>query len=201
MIERKTYADLCSSIVDGRFREQRDRMRCTVGASKMVYVFEGFPTLYTEWDAKCVTSAFHLQHRDGIRVARTASASDTLTYVELLVDRVNREPDKYLVMPGPAVPAAPAATEYQAHLQAAMVCKKKGANLSASSVFRTMLSSIPGISDKIARNVEAKVGNLRRLMAELEALPDVPSRKAFLTSIDKVGDGKASSVLAFLGFA
>ena len=41
-IERKTYSDLCASISDGRFREQKTRLLETTGdANKIMYILEG----------------------------------------------------------------------------------------------------------------------------------------------------------------
>ena len=68
VIERKTYADLVASITDGRFREQRERMRCTVGPDRMLYLLEGFPPLYKRWAPNVVSATLHLLHRDGIKV-------------------------------------------------------------------------------------------------------------------------------------
>lgn len=199
VIERKTYADLRSSIVDGRFREQRDRMKCNVGVDKMVYIIENAPTFYAEWDAKCTTSVFHLLHRDGIKVARTASVSDTLTYMVALLERMNKEPERYVTSRA-ASAAAGDEQSYTEHLEASMVSKKKGANMTASTVFRSMLSSIPGISSTIAKAMESKASTMRQLMVDLEALDGMAPRKAHLMSIDKIGAGKAVAILTHLGF-
>ena len=42
IIERKSIRDLCSSIMDGRFREQKSRLLDSIGdASKICYIIEG----------------------------------------------------------------------------------------------------------------------------------------------------------------
>ena len=200
-IERKTYADLQSSIVDGRFREQRDRMRCTIGAARMVYVLEGFPDRYDEWDANCVTATFHMQHRDGIRVVRTCDAQDTVKYLGLLVARVAKEPEKYGVVEATGAGGMGGGIDaYQSNLHAAQVCRKKGGNLGSAAVYRLMLSSIPGISERIATNIEAKMGSFFQLMTSLMACATHAERLALLTEIDKVGAGKATLILSCLGF-
>ena len=81
-----------------------------------------------------------------------------------------------------------------------MVSKKKGANMTASTVFRSMLSSIPGISSTIAKAMESKASTMRQLMVDLEALDGMAPRKAHLMSIDKIGAGKAVAILTHLGF-
>lgn len=198
-VERKSYADMISSISDGRFREQRDRMRCTIGAAKMVYVLEGFPDRYDAWDAGCLTATLHMQHRDGIRVARTEDPEDTLRYLDALVARIAKEPSRY-VSAAAAAGAAAAEGEYHANLHASQVCRKKGGNLSPAAVFRLMLSSVPGVSGKIAANIEANVGGFAELMRALLAMDAHVERMAFFTRIDKVGAAKAKLILECLGF-
>jgi len=196
-VERKTYADLLASIHDGRFREQRDRMRSTLGARRMAYVLEGFPARVAEWDAGALTAVLHMAHRDGIAIARTADVDDTVRYVAALVQRVAAEPDKYQDAGGAG---AGAVEGYAAHLHAASVCRKKGANATPASAFRLMLSAVPGVSGTIAANVAAKAGSLAALMRELLALPDHAGRVAYLTDVDKVGAKKAEAMLACMGF-
>lgn len=205
--ERKSYPDMLSSISDGRFREQRDRMRCTIGAGKMLYLLEGFPERHEFWDAGALTATLHMQHRDGIRVARTADPEDTLRYMDALVARVAKEPQRYTTSVtggggGGGGAGVVTDAEYQANLHASQVCRKKGGNLSSSSVFRLMLSSVPGVSGKIAANIEAKVaaGGFATLMRDLLSCATQAERLAYFTSIDKVGAIKAKLILACLGF-
>ena len=204
-MERKTYADLLSSIGDGRFREQRDRMKCTIGPKRMAYVLEGFPDRHTLWDASCITATLHLQHRDGIRIVHTHDTRDTAHYIELLVARIAKEPEKYIIPASTttdenASASAAGASAYQSNLHAAQVCRKKGGNLNSAAVYRLMLSSIPGISERIAANIEAKMGSFKTLMATLTACSTHSDRMAALTNIDKVGSGKATQILESLGF-
>lgn len=41
LIERKTFSDLCSSITDGRFREQKNRIDQSIENQKVMYILEG----------------------------------------------------------------------------------------------------------------------------------------------------------------
>ena len=200
-VERKTYADLLSSIADGRFREQRDRMRCTIGARRMAYALEGFPDRVDGWDAGALTATLHMAHRDGIVVARTADVADTVRYLAALANRVAAEPYKYVTTDPPAQPGE-LAEGYASHLHSAhAVCRKKGANVDPGAAFRLMLSAVPGVSGTIATNVAAKAGDLATLMRALLACEDQPARLAYLTDIDKVGAKKAAAMLACMGFS
>ena len=196
-VERKTYADLLSSIADGRFREQRDRMRCTIGPKRMAYALEGFPSRAEAWDASALTAVLHMAHRDGIACARTADVADTVRYVEALAKRVAAEPGRYVG----AEAAGAEGVEYQASLHSASVCRKKGANITPAIAFRLMLSSVPGVSGTIAANVAAKAGDLASLMRDLLACADHAQRVAYLTDVDKVGAKKAEAMLACMGFS
>ena len=211
-MERKTYADLLSSIGDGRFREQRDRMRCTIGPARMAYILEGFPEHYASWDAGCLTAMLHMQHRDGISIVRTHDAHDTVKYIALLMARIAKEPEKYKRTHDPtggvggaaaaadAAAADASAAVYQSNLHASQVSRKKGSNLGSAAVYRLMLSTIPGISERIAANIEAKMGSFIHLMTSLMACATYTERMNLLTTIDKVGSGKASQILECFGF-
>ena len=127
------------------------------------------------------------------------NVDDTLTYLENLVERMNKEPLKYLLGPTEA-----SREGYEEHLHASQVVScKRNDNLNAGLVLSIMLSSIPGISHLVAGNIVSRVGEgstMRQLVAALEALPDAKSRKKFLMAVDKVGDAKAASILSYLGY-
>jgi crossover junction endonuclease MUS81 len=86
VIERKSVADLCASIVDGRYREQRFRLRRS-GVQSIAYLIEG------NTDAKVFNRATHrspithaafhaalcsIQVDDGFRVLRTQTMAETV---------------------------------------------------------------------------------------------------------------------------
>lgn len=85
VIERKSIADLQSSIKDGRFREQRTRLLET--GIKIIYIIEGKIS-----DDKCVLGALgNLALYHNICILPTASLQQTITMIESLFKKIGQE--------------------------------------------------------------------------------------------------------------
>ena len=88
LIERKTYADFQSSIMDGRYREQRGRLLAAAQemGSKVAYILEGNPSMLrgsmTESSIQKLVSRLFFKH--GIPVFRSVSVAGTANLVEML---------------------------------------------------------------------------------------------------------------------
>lgn len=92
VLERKTYADFQSSIMDGRYREQRGRL-LTFGAevgARVGYVLEGSATgLRPPMTASSIDKLVaRLMYVHGIPVFRTTGLADTARLIETLAAQV-----------------------------------------------------------------------------------------------------------------
>lgn len=76
IFERKTKADLFSSITDGRYHEQKSRMLECFGSDKIIYIIEMESGNFVDEDTK-MNSIFNMMVRDGIRILRTTSHLET----------------------------------------------------------------------------------------------------------------------------
>ncbi|KAI8371855.1 hypothetical protein BD560DRAFT_105757 [Blakeslea trispora] len=94
IVERKRLDDLVSSIKDGRFTEQKLRLRRS-GAEKLIYIVEEYNREEAErFGAQAIQTAMSsTQIVDGIFLKRTNSIDDTIDYlvsVTRLIERIYR---------------------------------------------------------------------------------------------------------------
>ena len=192
VFERKTIADLAASIKDGRYREQKQRLKSTFPFHRITYIIEGSIKDININDEKSihginskaiVSSLLSSRYRDGFQVIHTADVKETMWYICELAERFST-PDKLLFD-----------TEHGTYAASVKVKSKKSDNVTKEVAYRMQLSQIPGLSMKIADDIANMYPSFRKL---LEAI-DEKGVKAF----DKVaGMGKARSkkIIEFIDF-
>jgi len=93
IIERKTLQDLYSSINDGRYKEQKVRLKNNYNDSQIVYIIEDcnikfvknkFANFESIINGAIINSIF----RDNIKLIRTKSVEDTIVYIKTLLKKV-----------------------------------------------------------------------------------------------------------------
>lgn len=81
IVERKRLDDLVSSIKDGRFVEQKTRLKRS-GSTKVIYVVEEYNREAERFAAQAIQTAMSCtQIIDGIYLKRTASIDETIAYL------------------------------------------------------------------------------------------------------------------------
>lgn len=154
-IERKTWADLCASICDGRLQEQKARMIAD-DRTRYVYAIEGGEV--HAWDGfqrgmrhKAMWGALvKLQMRDQFAVVHTRGPEDTAALARYCLQQLREDGFR----PG-------GGTKAVAGLQ-----KRKRANLTDPSVvLRAMLTTVPGMSDARAGVVAERYPTVAGLVA------------------------------------
>jgi ERCC4-type nuclease len=94
VIERKTIADLLSSITDGRYDEQSHRLLHSTGIHphNIIYIIEGNLQTYRSFaERKKVYSAItSLNHFKGMSVIRTQNVSETAEFILAFASKVER---------------------------------------------------------------------------------------------------------------
>lgn len=128
-IERKTISDLASSLVDGRFFEQRQRIK-EAYADRVAYLIEGD---YDHSDTKLSGAITGLAFRHAIPVVRTKNAQDTVNFLL----NASSSAEKGRLKESGSEAAAPCHAP-----------KKKVDTPADLAV--AMLQAIPGVSSKIA---------------------------------------------------
>lgn len=195
VVERKTVADLCASIVDGRYREQLARMRSAgLPASSLLYVLEGGDgvSFDPERPMACAggvgpaavrgaLGALLLRRR--VRVAFTKDVSDTAALLALAAkyaaaDAADADAAAADAGSGAGEEAASSsASAAQRSAEAAAVASavagsgsRKSAGLDPARCFLQQLCQVPRVSVRIARVLASEFGSMRALYATLGAL-------------------------------
>lgn len=148
IIERKSVNDLSSSIIDNRFRLQKERLLESIGdSSKIIYIIEGNKKSIKNLPEKTINSAIiNLIFKHKYKVIFTLDYQDTLNNITLLYKKVNEN-------------------EFEKNLNINLDLKliKKSDKIN-ENIMVNMLSVIPGVSVSIAKKIHAKWNTLKNLM-------------------------------------
>jgi ERCC4-type nuclease len=169
LYERKSFADLLSSIKDGRYEEQSYRLlnddRFPVKRD-IVYVLEGaYSQLVRKEDKTMILSSLtSLMYFKGFSVLRTSSAQDTAETLLAMTDKLRRDFDRGKQRAlGDCAPSA----------YSGVVKKVKKDNITAENIGEIMLCQVPGISSTTARAIMEHVShNMGTLIETLEERPE-----------------------------
>jgi crossover junction endonuclease MUS81 len=142
VFERKTLADLEASIKDGRYREQKQRLKSTFPFHRITYVIEG--TLNSRASKSSVSALISSRYRDGFQVLHTSGVADTVWHLSQIQERM-AIPDKTAFDPSNG--------EYASAVKSKT---KKCENLTPEMTYLLQLAQIPGLSMTIAQDI-AKV--------------------------------------------
>ncbi len=147
VIERKTFIDLHQSILDNRYREQKSRILESINdPRKIVYIIE--KTSNNDQLSKQSKGAIlNALLRDNINVIITESKTETLNYI-ILLDKKCQSGDFCKSLPP--------------------VSYLSKSNKALSNVYLTMLTAIPRVSQKIAKQIIDKYPTMRDLVNALE---------------------------------
>lgn len=202
VIERKSVADLLSSVKDGRYAEQSYRLgNCFPNRHNILYLIEG-PV--RDHDKKLVFACMaSLNYFKGFSITRTVSLAETAQYIEITADKIARELEKGTSISVSSAPAtvsvahtsttvtpsdnAPIIEVQQAtstfdYCSVVKVAKK--ANITRDNIGQLMLMQIPGISSTIS-------GEIMRPFATFAAFIDhLRTEPAYLDTIVLESSGK-----------
>jgi ERCC4-type nuclease len=185
IIERKTIADLKSSICDGRLREQRCRLLQASGlpSSKIMYIIEGpfndtskrlLKSERKQIDTSTVLgSIINMMFRDNIKIHRTNSIEETADFIIKLFNKLqdkdifpilntieDNETKNEIVNECPTI-------SYTSTLH-----KKKKNNMTPEVWFVCQLSMIPQISDTIATVITKTYPSLSSLFLKYQSISE-----------------------------
>jgi ERCC4-type nuclease len=178
IIERKTIPDLCASIKDMRYKNQKQSLLSTYPKEAICYVIEGeiqyckqsgtIGGISIDAIQSCVINTML---RDGIKVFNTKNVTDTCDLIKQIHHRFSKDPEKYC--PASTTPATETA-----------IVKEKGI-----TCYIAQLCQIPGISKKTAEAIAEKHPCMSAL---LKALSEDP--KAAFDGIKTECKGKQRSI-------
>lgn len=176
LIERKTISDLIASVKDGRYKEQKLRLKnCGIEQHKIIYLIEGSKlSLWDLSDKTVIGSIISTMIRDNLKVFRTISITETIHFLERIYHRLNENP-KSLIMPQ---------EDKTIHVNYANSLKlKKKENLTPQVCNIIQLSQIPSVSQNMASAILDKYGSIFNLCVEYTKLDDVKEREKLVSEL------------------
>lgn len=200
IIERKTLADLQSSIKDGRYREQKSRMLTMAKPHQIAYIIEGDPLRNS--NPSVIGSILNTQFRDGMHVIFTNGKAATAQWVHELWCRVNQTPDTYLpsqlvCLDGESTDSSPFPAPGADWIDSAKIKTKKIENITPIVCLELQLGQIPGLSNKLAKAIVNALSENDRTMSGL--IRTITNDPTFLNKVPLIGPKKASAIYEFLG--
>ena len=88
IIERKTISDLVSSIIDGRYHEQKDRLLSNYEPSKIMYIIEG--NIVSNTKVNILSAMIGLTVRDRITVLCTNNLDETIIVLNEIYKKLQK---------------------------------------------------------------------------------------------------------------
>lgn len=195
VFERKTITDLVASIKDGRYREQKQRLKSTFPFHRITYIIEGSmkdiinekekseksETIHGISSKAIVSCLLSSRYRDGFQVIHTENISQTMWYIEELCERFHTD-DKLIFDP-----------EHGSYTASVKVKSKKSENVTPEVAYQMQLSQIPGLSMRIASDISSIYPSFREL---LKAIDD-KGLKAF-DNIPGIGKNRSKKIIEFI---
>ena len=188
--ERKTVNDLLSSIKDGRYKEQKNRL--LANSFNNNYIIEGDTITSNKnfKNQKTLTSVYlNSIYRDKINVFFTTNIDDTATFLLLLVSKIIEKPENYLNENNKIS---------QDYIDVCKIKSQKNKNIDKDTCYLLQLSQIPNISKEIAKKIKEIYPTMYSLINALQQQPDEKSKISLLTKIDKIGNQKAILIIDYL---
>jgi len=180
IIERKTINDLCSSITDSRFREQKERLLESVNdSSKIIYIIEGNKnqiSKFSKINKTTINSAIQnliLKHQ--YKVIFSDSLDDTLEQLQLLYKKIKE--NDILIKPSVGI------------------IVKKSDKLN-NNIFINQLTVIPGVSQNAGLKIHEIYKSMTHLINTLENNTNVIDKELFLSNIQVSEKRKIGKVLS-----
>ena len=173
VIERKTIEDLAASIKDGRYREQKERMKCS--GNEIMYIFEGpikerVNGIPRNTLMKAILNCIYRDKFYTLRTENLTETADALIMLESICAQ-NASNSKCAKQNNRYTPI---------HIE-----KKK--NMTNEMVYLLQLSCIPGISIEIAKKISTIWPDMSTLYESHKNEENLKKRKRLTTCIDGIG--------------
>lgn len=184
LYERKTTNDLLASINDGRYREQKERMKVS-NAVSLNYLIEGDNIISGKnKNQKKLTSVYYNSiYRDGINVLFMKDIEETATFLLLLASKMVEKPENYLGI----------IKEPNEYIDVCKIKTEKKMNIDKDNCYLLQLSQIPSISKELAKKIKDKYPTIMNLIISLKE-----NDEKLLTKIDGIGGKKAKIIYDYL---
>lgn len=194
ILERKTFADFAASLKDGRYKEQKYRLK--ESGLRVAYLLEEVPsvpdlvshthTIYGLQPSAFITSMIHTMFRDGFPILMASSMDETVQWIYEIAKRMEKEPNNFRSI-----------QEGGSYVDTLRSKQCKSEKIDVPMCQTMMLMQIPGISHKLAKELVDKFGTVRALIETLVPLDD-KARLTELQSVPLLGPKKAQKIIEYL---
>jgi ERCC4-type nuclease len=189
IIERKTLADMASSILDGRYKEQSMRLNsCGVNNHNIIYLIEGVMNNYfsTRLERKSLLSSLvSIMYFKGFSVYKTNNIQESAEWIVQLACKLTKSQNnppffknehddtvtggesdaKDSIDLGGTTSDLPHSTNTAKY--SSVIKRVKKENITTDNIGEIMLSQIPGVSVLNAQTIMNQFKTIRHLMSEL----------------------------------
>lgn len=187
IFERKTLADLHSSVRDGRYHEQKARVCSNVNLHRFIYILEGDLSnnisKYVNIDV-VYSAMLNTMFRDGIGVYKTSGVVETTSFIREIFGRFTSKTVEWCNYLSRDTTSS---LNIVPDIKVLFQNTKKSANINPSITFTNMLAQIPGCSTKLSHSIVEKYSTMNLLVSAYNTLPDTKSKETLLKDIPKIG--------------
>lgn len=154
LIERKTFNDLSSSIIDGRFREQKSRIEQTINDNnKIMYIIEGIRKKKEKHGIKINIlegAILNMIFKHKFKILNTNDINDTYETITTICKKFKKH--EYIMQKNEII------NETEKEIDNNSITEVNFTNLKKSdrtfnNIFNLQLSVIPGVSINIAKKI------------------------------------------------
>lgn len=190
LIERKSIKDLCASIIDGRFREQKERLYDSIGDNdRILYIIEGNKKAMVSGNLSNTiveSSIINLVFKHKYKCLTSLDENDTLDIILLLYKKIGA--NEFIANETPKTTPMKLLSKSD---------KIKG------NMMAIQLSVVPGVSYQTALKLSEKYCNMKSLIDAYNNCENEESRELLLSSIElnskrKVGEAMSKKIYTAL---
>ena len=188
LIERKTNSDMQSSLIDGRYKEQKNRMKAT--GLPVLYILEGDSFLHPK-DPSTIEKALQsveldLSLSNKSQLVRTKNVEQTANFLLLCVKYFSNIPN----------------LKHDTCADEDLLCIKRTKCVTDANILKIMLCQIPGVSIKTSNAISSHYNSSPFVF--FSKLTDNTSMIEEITNINtgtrKIGKSLAQKIVGMLGY-
>lgn len=193
IIERKTFADFAASLKDGRYREQKYRLKAS--GTPVAYILEEVPnvpelakitkTIYGLQPSAFISSIIHTSFRDGFHMFFSTNIDETIVWLLEIAKRMEKDSSKFTRQEGGD------------YIDTVRPKQRKIEQLDVKTAQSMMLMQIPGISSGLAKSLIEEFRTVREIIELLSPLEE-KERLECLQRVPLIGSKKAKKIIEYL---
>jgi len=152
IIERKTFDDLSTSIKDGRYKEQKNRILNSISNNiRKIYLLEGNKKDFTLSKNVLDGTIINTMIRDNIHIFFSKNIDETIQFINNILKNIIKYKDNIIN------------NQNNIETNNVLINTSKKSNMSSETCFINMMSGIPGISKKTALKFVEKFKNINNM--------------------------------------